>query len=189
MDRLWGDMQPIAAMQLRAVADKEEIRIGNVNFTARHTPGHAVHHIAWQMGSVVFTGDVAGVKIGDDGPVVPPCPPPDINIEDWIDSLAYLRSGDYASLFLTHFGEVANPKQHLIELEERLQSWVNWIKPYWEKEVPQAVVIPLFQEFVEQQLEHLNCSQTDKRRYELANPPDMSVAGLYRYLTKKAQPN
>ena len=73
---------------------------------AYHTPGHAKHHIAWEVDKNVFTGDVAGVKIGN-GPVVPPCPPPDINLEDWKASIALLRRIDPKEpVFLTHFDRI-----------------------------------------------------------------------------------
>jgi glyoxylase-like metal-dependent hydrolase (beta-lactamase superfamily II) len=188
MDSLWGDMQPIPAGQLRAMEDKEKVVIGGVGFRALHTPGHAIHHIVWETQGMAFTGDVAGVKIGGAGPVMPPCPPPDINVEDWVKSLAYLRSKRFKSIFLTHFGEVKQPKKHFIELEARLVNWANWIRPYWEVSRPMEVVVPLFREYVNQQLKTMNISEEDMRRYELANPAEMSVAGLYRYWTKKYKP-
>ncbi len=60
MESLWGLMEGIPADQLIAIEDQTELNIGGLNFKAWHTPGHANHHIAWQMDDVVFTGDVAG---------------------------------------------------------------------------------------------------------------------------------
>ena len=95
MDRLWSDMKAISEDNLVSVEDYQKITIGEKVFTAHHTPGHAIHHIAWQLDNMLFTGDVAGVKI-DDGMVVPPCPPPDINIEDWQKSISRIKA-------FTHF--------------------------------------------------------------------------------------
>ncbi len=185
MDSLWGDLRPIPIEKLRGLRTGERFAIGGLTFKALHTPGHAIHHIVYSMGDVAFTGDVAGVKIGETGPVVPPCPPPDINLQDWEKSIALLRKKMYSSLFLTHFGEVKKPKPHLRELEGRLHNWANWIKPYWERGIPIEEVLPVFIAYVEKSYDLLNMSDEDRLRYELANPPDMSVGGLYRYWSKK----
>ncbi len=165
----------------------EKIIIGGIAFTARHTPGHAVHHIAWEVMDFAFTGDVGGVKVVENGPVMPPCPPPDINLEDWMKSLAYLRSRNYRAIYLTHFGSITQVKAHFVELEGRLWNWANWIKPYWEQGASMVEVTPLFEGYVQRQLEALKVGVEDKQRYALANPADMSVTGLFRYWSKKAQ--
>lgn len=188
MDRLWGEMRPIPEAQLHAPEHGESIHIGGLSFTAWYTPGHAVHHIAWEVKSpgdaIVFTGDVAGVKIGS-GPVMPPCPPPDINVEDWQTSLQLLRSLQTERLFLTHYGEVADKATHLNELETRLLGWANWMKPYFDQQTPAADIVPLFQAFVQAELLAEGVEASDLQRYEAANPAFMSVAGLLRYWKKR----
>lgn len=184
MERLWGLMQPISETQLYAPSHGEAITIGDTTFHAWHTPGHAVHHIAWQMEDTLFTGDVAGVKI-DSGKVVPPCPPPDINIEDWQASIALMKSLPIKNLVLTHFGRITNVTQHLIDLEAELLAWANWMKPYYEKQMPQSDIIPLFQQFVAERLTAAGIADKDLPKYEKANPAFMSVAGLMRYWHKK----
>ena len=101
MESLWGGLKPIPEAQLRGVRDNEKIMVGDLGIRARKTPGHAIHHVAWEVKNFAFTGDVAGVRIGENGPVMPPCPPPDINIKDWIKSMDYLRSRRYEKLYLT----------------------------------------------------------------------------------------
>jgi len=185
MDRLWGDMRAIAPERLRAVEHGESIVIGDTIFKAWHTPGHAVHHIAWQLGDIAFTGDVGGVRI-DGGLVAPPCPPPDIQVEDWQDSIALLNSLNLAAIYLTHFGKITTVATHLSELENRLLSWAAWMKPYYEQQTDPAVVTPLFQAFVHKELSDCGLDAAALARYEVANPSWMSVAGLLRYWKKKA---
>lgn len=188
MDRLWGPMQPIPEMQLYAPEHGESIEVGGLQFKAWYTPGHAVHHIAWAVTSgteaVLFTGDVGGVKIGT-GPVMPPCPPPDINVEDWLESIKLLRRLPIERLFLTHFGEVNDKNKHLDDLEKTLLSWAAWMKPYFEAQTPPAEIVPLFQKFVQEELIAKGVSAADLQRYEAANPAFMSVAGLLRYWKKR----
>ena len=184
MDRLWGKMNSIDIGQLQTIDHEEVVKIGNIEVQAWHTPGHAVHHIAWQIGNKLFAGDVAGVKIGN-GPAMPPCPPPDINIEHWQASINLIRSLDIESLYLTHFGEIIDVEGHLNQLEKCLLAWANWIKPYWETDKKAPGIIPDFQRFVDDQLRDYGLTAKEVAQYEAANPVWMSVAGLMRYWDKK----
>ena len=188
MERLWSTLKPIPDDKLRTVGHEEVIKVGDVELKAWHTPGHAVHHIAWQAGRSLFAGDVAGVKI-EGGPVMPPCPPPDINIEDWQDSLNLLRSLNLDNLYLTHFGLIpaGQISQHLDNLEAGLLRWAKWILPHFEANKTAEEITPLFQAFVRKELEEAGVTDAQYELYENANPAWMSVAGLLRYWRKKRQ--
>ncbi len=188
MERLWSTLKPIAEKRLRTVDDGEVIKVGDAEFKARHTPGHAVHHIAWQLGDALFSGDVAGIKI-EGGPVVPPCPPPDIHIEHWRESLALLRSLDLGRIYLTHFGPILSGQinSHLDELEAGLLRWANWMRPFYEQGKSAEEVTPLFQAFVRDELAAAGVTEEQYELYENANPAWMSVAGLLRYWRKKLE--
>lgn len=186
MDRLWGKMEPIPEELLVAANDEATLHIGNLQFKVWYTPGHAVHHNAYQLGDVVFTGDVAGVRIHQ-GPVVPPCPPPDINIALWKQSVLKLASLKPRLLYLTHFGAVDEPQNHLKELTNILDDWANWMKPFYTSgEKPEAIT-PLFIEYTQNQLREKGVVEGDIQRYEYANPSWMSVSGLLRYWKLKEQ--
>jgi glyoxylase-like metal-dependent hydrolase (beta-lactamase superfamily II) len=190
MDSLWGKMEPIAELQLTAPQHGEQYRWENIEATAWYTPGHAVHHIAWQIRdvisgeSVLFTGDAAGVKISN-GPVMPPCPPPDIHIEQWLESIELMKNLEAKRLYLTHYGVVTNISEHFKQLAERLVSWKNWMQPYFLQSVPIADIVPDFQAFVRRDLVQNGVVESDLQIYEAANPAFMSVTGLMRYWSKQ----
>ena len=184
MERLWGAMEKINGRLLIAPSDNEVLEIGGVKIRALHTPGHAKHHIAWQIDDTIFTGDVAGVKIGD-GPVVPPCPPPDINLEDWNVSIEKLLSSDGSKLYLTHFGLIENKHEHLSELRHILNDWALWVKEKWESGMTAEESTPHFKAYTAAQLMDKGVSDHGLKQYEAANPSWMSVAGLIRYWKKK----
>ena len=186
MDRLWGQMEAIEEDKLQATAHGEKITLGDTTLTAWHTPGHAVHHIAWQIDDILFTGDVAGVRINGQLPVAP-CPPPDINVEDWEKSIQLIRELDVNKLYLTHFGLVEDIEEHLNKLSEGLHDWANWMKPHFEQGTPPQEITPIFQAYVQQQLLDNGVNPADLDKYEAANPSWMSVAGLLRYWKKKSQ--
>ncbi len=185
MDTLWGRMEAIPSEQLRSMEDEETITVGDTQFEAWYTPGHAVHHIAWKLGKTLFSGDVGGVKING-GPVVPPCPPPDINVEDWKASISKILQLDLDEMYLTHYGKVDSVASHLEDLSNRLDSWANWIHPHFKNDTPQQNIIMPFQEMVQAEL--IENGVTDPihlGQYEAANPSSMSVAGLMRYWEKR----
>lgn len=187
MDRLWGDMQAIDVQRLRAVEHEDQLVFGAQEWTAWHTPGHAVHHIAWQLDDVIFTGDVAGIRIGG-GIVVPPCPPPDIDIEAWRSSIGLLRQLAPKALYLTHFGRVEEVQEHLDQLEEHLLEWADWMRPHYESGSSIGEVTPKFEKFVKEELLRAGVEGKQLIQYEYANPSWMSVAGLMRYWRKKLEP-
>jgi glyoxylase-like metal-dependent hydrolase (beta-lactamase superfamily II) len=184
MEMLWGAMKPVPEERIHIAAHGESIQIGEYRFTAWHTPGHAVHHIAWQLDKTLFTGDVGGVKINS-GVVMPPCPPPDINIEDWQQSIALMRNLDLSELVLTHYGRITDVDAHLRALEEELLAWAEWMKPQYLSGKKAEEIVPAFEAFVAERLKSRGIADADIPRYEKANPAFMSVAGLLRYWHKK----
>lgn len=184
MDILWGKMEGILEEKLVVCGHEETIKVGDQQLIALHTPGHAKHHIAWQWRDVIFTGDVAGVKI-EGGPVVPPCPPPDINLEDWIHSIDLVLSKNPNKLVLTHYGEEQNPNIHMQELKEILNDWAQWMKGKWEQGLSNEEITPLFMNYTANQLKERGVSDLGIKQYEAANPSWMSVAGLVRFWKKK----
>jgi len=185
MDALWGTLNPIDESNLIEVEDRQIISLNDDKFTAHFTPGHAVHHIAWQLNDkTLFCGDVAGVKIKS-GLVVPPCPPPDINIEAWLKSTRLIKTKRFSKLYLTHFGEVQNPKEHLVELEGRLKNYKLWMQHQLENNNTHGVIQKNFESFIAAQMKAHDVKGTKLKQYELANPAWMSVVGLELYWAKK----
>lgn len=187
MDSLWGTLKPIPEGQLVSVEHEDSFTVGDANLKAWHTPGHAVHHIAWQIGADLFTGDVAGVKIGS-GPVVPPCPPPDINIEDWQQSLSIIRQIAPERIWLTHSQSITDVETHINDLEKRLVEWAEWLKPLVLVEnLDTGTLMKKFEGFVLEEFSGMNLEPQIMKRYAVANPAGMSAIGLKRYWLKKQE--
>lgn len=180
MERLWGEMKPIDEKLLVPADEGDCLSIGDLEFNVHYTPGHAIHHNAYQLEDIIFTGDVAGVRINLQ-PVVPPCPPPDIDLGKWKSSIDKLRKLNPRSLYLTHFGKVDKTLEHLDELEWMLDDWANWMKPYYDKGIDPDEITPKFIEYTKNQLLEKGVNEDDVLRYEYANPSWMSVVGLLRY--------
>ncbi len=183
MEALWGRMEPIPEDRLFAVQDGERVNVGGRTFVAHETLGHAKHHHAWQLGEALFTGDVAGVRLFG-GPALPPCPPPDIQVEDWAASIEKIQEIAPQTLYLTHYGPYADVQGHLADLKARLFDWADWVKARLkEGQTPEAMV-PAFEAKVRAELLGAGRSPEEAAAYEAANPSAYSVYGLVRYWQK-----
>jgi glyoxylase-like metal-dependent hydrolase (beta-lactamase superfamily II) len=118
MERLWGEIVPVPEANVRPLAGGETV----LGMRVAYTPGHASHHVCYlhEETGTAFVGDVAAVLIPETNLVVPPTPPPDIDVETWLDSIAIVEGWEPARLAVTHFGAIDSPAEHLAVVRERL---------------------------------------------------------------------
>lgn len=189
MDRLWGRIEAVPPDRLQVVPDGGIVEVGTARLQALDTPGHAQHHHAWWLPAerVLFGGDVAGVCIGG-GPQLPPCPPPDIEVEAWQASLARIRALAPERIVLPHFGDLDRPLPRLDELERRLLAWAEWVRVRAEAGRTEAEIIPEFCAHVQAELRAAGVDAAGCAAYEQADPAAMSVGGLLRYWKRRSAP-
>lgn len=123
MDRLWGEVSPVPAANVRVLpGDGTEVAAGTLRAVA--TPGHASHHVSFlhEPTATAFTGDVAGVKVGD-APGFAPTPPPDIDVPAWRRSLDLIERWAPQRLAVTHFGAVDDVAAQLADVRAWLEEW------------------------------------------------------------------
>jgi glyoxylase-like metal-dependent hydrolase (beta-lactamase superfamily II) len=120
MERLWGEIVPVPEANVRPLAGGE----GALGMRVACTPGHASHHVCYlhEESGTAFVGDVGAVRIPPSDLIVAPTPPPDIDVEAWLDSIAIVESWRPERLALTHFGAVEDPIEHLEAVRERLRE-------------------------------------------------------------------
>jgi len=169
--------------QIIEIDHKEEIVIGDKSIKSFHTPGHAVHHIAWQTDEGIICGDVAGIGI-DHGPAMPPCPPPDINFEHWKSSIDILLAENPKTLFIAHFGVHENGVEHLTSLKKEIDIWDAYVSELYLRESDPRKAIGQFEEWLEQRVVDAGATAELKPLYLIANPAWISIFGLFRYYSK-----
>lgn len=186
MKSLWGSVDPCPAERVITLADGEEVQCGSRTLTALHTPGHAIHHLAFHDagGGSVFTGDVGGVRLPGTSQVRPPTPPPDIDVEEWHRSVDRLRALAPTYLDLTHFGRFADPGAHFDDLLHRLDALVKWTAERLARGDAPAAMIAALRLASATEL-HDEGAGDLAESYELATPSGMTVDGVMRYLTRR----
>lgn len=192
MDRLWGETLPVPDEHLVSLDDGARVNLGDRTVVALDTPGHASHHLAYVVDDVCFTGDVAGVRLPGETYVEVPLVPPELRLDHWRDSLAYLRTAlperDVTHLAPTHFGLFADVTAHLSRLEEGLDAADDWVRTTLPDLVDDEST--LRDAAVDWMREHARAQGVDEDTwalYELADPSWMAADGLRRYWKKHVQ--
>ncbi|CAN5223599.1 MBL fold metallo-hydrolase [soil metagenome] len=184
MERLWGRVGPIPQERLRILEDNEQVQLGSVEVRAIATPGHASHHHIYHWDDCVFGGDVAGVRIGG-GPAIPPFVPPELQVEDWLQSIDKIRVLEPARLYLPHFGVVENGVgAHLDALEERVRRWSQWFLEQLRAGRDPSQLVPAFADYEAADLLAGGATQEEVEDYERADPSHMAVTAALRYWPK-----
>jgi glyoxylase-like metal-dependent hydrolase (beta-lactamase superfamily II) len=184
MERLWGEMRPIAQEKLRVTDDSTVVRAGQFEVHSMATPGHASHHNIYHWDNHLFGGDVAGVRL-DDGPPIPPFVPPELQIESWLESIRRIRSLGASRIYLPHFGLVEGDLSgHFDALEERVQRWANWFRDELRKGRAEAELIPAFARYEARDIIDSGAPNERVADYERADPSFMAVTASIRYWQK-----
>jgi glyoxylase-like metal-dependent hydrolase (beta-lactamase superfamily II) len=120
LEYLWGTILPVPEDNVRVLRGGETV----LGMRVAYTPGHASHHVCYlhEDTGTAFVGDVAACRIPPSKLVMPPTPPPDIDIELWEDSIGIVESWRPERLALTHFGPVDEPPEHLATVRERIRE-------------------------------------------------------------------
>ena len=120
LEYLWGRILPVPEANVRVLSGGETL----LGMEVAYTPGHASHHVCYlhRDSGTAFVGDVAACVIPPSRLVMPPLPPPDIDIETWEKSIDLVASWDPQRLALTHFGAIEEPASHLETVRERLRE-------------------------------------------------------------------
>lgn len=126
---IYGKPEPVPMEKIVAVSDGMNFENGeNVAFKAVETLGHAPHHMCYYepLSEGIFTGDAAGVYLGEIEVVMPTTPPP-FRLDIALASLDKLTNLKPKVLCYTHFGVTYNALEKLEAYAERLKLWAKII--------------------------------------------------------------
>jgi glyoxylase-like metal-dependent hydrolase (beta-lactamase superfamily II) len=173
-DRLWGRVVPVPEQNLRVLEGGETVD----GFHVEYVPGHAKHHVAYfhRETGHAYVGDMAGVRIPPSGVTRAPTPPPDIDVEAWLDSVERIEARNPTAVVLTHFGRVDDVGGQLAAVRAALRTQAQLARDSSEEEFV-AELERIAGEGVD--------DQTGTRLLDAGNPHDF-YAGLRRYWEKVA---
>jgi glyoxylase-like metal-dependent hydrolase (beta-lactamase superfamily II) len=181
MDELWGDFVPVPAANIDVLSGGERIALAGRLFDVAYTPGHAAHHVSYFDASsgVAFVGDAGGMSI-DGGFVLPPTPPPDIDLDQWRRSVARIEAWSPNTLFLTHFGPVMQVSTHLQTLLDNLAMTAGLVKETLREDGTDDQRMERFADRLRREMRRqMNAAQLES--YGASAPLRLQWLGLARY--------
>jgi glyoxylase-like metal-dependent hydrolase (beta-lactamase superfamily II) len=168
-DALWGELAPVPAGNVHVVGDRV------LGLDCFPTPGHASHHVSYlDRDGTLYAGDAAGVRIQPGRFVMPPTPPPEVDVEAWQRTIDEIDRRDPERLALIHFGVADDPGRHLADLRLELYDWAEFVQGGAAED-----------EFVEYVRAELANAGEDVATYDKAMPLWQSYRGLARWVEKQ----
>lgn len=187
MDALWGQILPAPRENVVSLYDEDTIKVGGLHFHMIETPGHARHHHVIQLGDLAFTGDAAGIKLGDLPLLDIPAPPPEFDLEAWQQSLDKLLQMNFSTIYPTHFGQVEDVQTHLEAIKLLLGESAHFVRHCLEMGLEREQIQAKYKAWNRGRGEPWGLDAAARHKYEVTNPLTMSVDGILRYWQKKAE--
>ena len=176
LGRRWGEVLPVPEERIRPLAGGETVE----GLRVAYTPGHASHHVCYLHEDTgdAYVGDMAGVRVPPHERTVAPTPPPDIDVEAWIDSIHTIACWTPQRLMMTHFGPVVDVEQQLHRARTALLDQAELARTEGEEE---------FLAWLEDSLHEGVPDAEAFDSIEQAAQPETLYWGLERYWRKKAE--
>jgi glyoxylase-like metal-dependent hydrolase (beta-lactamase superfamily II) len=169
-DVLWGELAPIPSENVHVVGDAA------LGLDCFPTPGHASHHVSYlDVEGTLYAGDAAGVRLAGGTFVMPPCPPPEFDLEAWEATIRQIELRAPSRLALIHFGLFDDVQEHLAALRGTLGRWSERVEDGMDEQAFIAAA-------------RFDVSRTDGElvdAYDRAGPYWHHFAGIERYWRKK----
>ena len=184
-DALWGDMVPASAEFVHPLTDGAVTEIAGLRVEAIATPGHAFHHHAYRIWGALFAGDAAGARLDLTSYTSVTSAPPQFDLDYTLASIKRLRAVAPEILYLTHFGAVPNPLDHLTAYHDAVVMNAEFIRERMSEGFDPASLQVAYEAFqLEQALRH-GLPRDDWDRYEVINGTAMCADGLRLYWEKQ----
>ena len=186
MDRLWGEVKAVPRERLLVVEGGETLSIAGRDVRVAYTPGHASHHVSYfdEASRVAFVGDTGGIRRGSGTYVMPPTPPPDIDLEAWRESRDKILAWNPDTLFLTHFGPFQGVRQHFDGMLENLDQWSATVRRLLDSPLPDDARQQQFKDEAYADLRR-RVGEVEADDYTRAGGLGYSWSGLARYWSRK----
>ncbi len=173
MEELWGEVAPADPERLQTLRGGETVE----GMRVAYTPGHASHHVCFlhEDSGDAYVGDMGGVRLPGHAYTVAPTPPPEIDVEAWLESLDAIEAWQPSALCLTHFGRHEDVGAQLARVRESLRTEADRARDLspeefaaWSEAETRAALDPAMAEALIQ-----------------AAPPEQLGLGLRRYWDEK----
>ena len=185
MGPLWGDILPAPAENVTALYDGNRIEAAGLTFIAHETPGHARHHHVYQLDNIVFTGDAAGILLPKFNLLDVPAPPPEFDLEVWLNTVDKIGALPVKAIYPTHYGRIPHKESHLAAIKQLLRESAQFVKERMDSGMDRDTLVEQYTQWNRERAHQAGLSEEGIHHYETVNPLYMSVDGIMRYWRKQ----
>ena len=196
-DTLYGKLVPIAEKRIHAAEDNAVITLGGSRLHCLHTPGHALHHMAYydEEANVVFTGDSFGISYRVfDNPagepfVFPTTTPTQFDPEQMHASIERIVALEPTAVYLTHYSRVENVPRLAADLHRDVDRFVAIAEAHCNAAEPEARMRPALHDYLARRLaEHGTKMDAKQRETWLTMDVSLDAAGLVIWDRRRKRP-
>ncbi|MBN2799661.1 MAG: MBL fold metallo-hydrolase [Deltaproteobacteria bacterium] len=128
--RMFGPPAPLPAERL-----VDEAALAALGIEVIPTPGHAVHHVAFQVQDVLFAGEALGThqRLSTGQPYLRPATPPRFLPEVALASIARL-AGREGRVAFAHYGLSEDPALWAARATAQIHRWMTWARQTAQRE-------------------------------------------------------
>lgn len=186
-DKLYGELVPVPAERVHAAEDNEIVTLGDSRLHCLHTPGHALHHIAYydEDSRGVFTGDIFGISYRVfDNPagepfVFPTTTPTQFDPEQMHASIERIANLEPEAVYLTHYSRVGGVQRLARDLHREVDRFVEIAEPHFDKpDAEERIRHALHDHLAARLKEHGTDIDAKQRETWLAMDLNLDAAGL-----------
>jgi len=186
-EKLYGELVPIAPERIHPAGDNEVITLGGSRLRCLHTPGHALHHIAYydEDANSVFTGDIFGISYRVfDNPagepfIFPTTTPTQFDPEQMHASIERIVALDPKAVYLTHYSRVEDVKRLAVDLHRDVDRFIEIAEPFFGTPDAETRIRHALHDYLARRLEKHGTEMTAKQRETwLAMDVNLDADGL-----------
>jgi hypothetical protein len=123
---------------------------------------------------LVFPGDTCGVRLPAGDLILPPTPPPDVDLDAWSASIDQIEAWEPDRIAITHFGDHGDVADHLDRLREALRHWGELAR-HADRETYADALRAALEDALDEE---------SARAFAQAMPPEDQWLGLDRYFQR-----
>jgi len=189
MHALFGAMVPSPPDRVRGVTAGERIDLGDRSLRVVYTPGHASHHVALHddRSGAMWTGEAIGSYLPWADSYRPALPPPEVDVERALASIAAMRSRHPTALLTSHYGPVPDADHAFDRAADQIRTWCAAVERALrdDRAMLDDDLHAVLEQLAREEHEADAHRSIDLERYDALGSIRMNAQGLARYWRKR----
>jgi glyoxylase-like metal-dependent hydrolase (beta-lactamase superfamily II) len=127
--RVYGEIEPVPE---KNICYRNHIEVGKTVVHVLQTPGHAPHHLCYQINDILFAGEVAGINYPIENSLyLRIATPPVFDYDVYLNSLKKAAAADVSHICFAHYGHRQDVKNVFDTAFDQLENWMATVEKHY----------------------------------------------------------